>query len=530
MSHSSPAKNKIGFRLGGSAELLNTALIPLAVFVFMLIFNIMTPLIADDFNYSFSWATNRRVTCVADIISSMQTHRLFQHCRVVASGFASLFLLLPKGFFNVFNALSAALTAYLLLRTVSFFAEDRRSAVKPALIGLMLFWCFTPAFGQVWFWLDGACNYSLALTFIAVFLTPYFAALSGKRCSPHPALYPFICLEAFAAGAFSESGSVSALFIALCMLILILIYRRKLPPVLVLSFAAALAGFVWMMSAPSMRSGVRGALSLSAVLSVLGSLADLVGRLRGALGSALFFALILLAVALVLLLILLRRRRGLCFALAGLILLLGYCGILVLLVLPELRGHSSAMSFLYALISCSKGNVLTSCLIYFALLLAALYHRLGCRLILPSLVLFLGGVGSAAAFLFASYVPARGFLYFSFYTALGCALLCLGLAKKAPAPRLARGLSLALLAVFLLSASLALRDCLLLHRQAQERDALIAAAAADGTEELVLPVYTPLGKYNPQYGLADLPPDGSWPGNVMAQYYGFESISGADSG
>lgn len=62
MNYSIPVKRRSGCQLKSSGtEVWKAAAIPLAVFVDMLAFNIMTPRIADDYNYSFCWASDQRL-------------------------------------------------------------------------------------------------------------------------------------------------------------------------------------------------------------------------------------------------------------------------------------------------------------------------------------------------------------------------------------------------------------------------------------------------------------------------------------
>ena len=76
--------------------------------------------------------------------------------KMLQSGRKRLFLLLPKGIFNVFNALAFTALVYLLARPCR--TGDRRSALLLlAVFGCV--WVLQPEFGQVFLWLDGSLNY-----------------------------------------------------------------------------------------------------------------------------------------------------------------------------------------------------------------------------------------------------------------------------------------------------------------------------------------------------------------------------------
>lgn len=127
------------------------------IFVSVLILNEHTPLMMDDYDYSFSWATGQRLTGVSDILASQAVHYRLWGGRSVVHFFAQLFLYLGKPAFNIANALMYVA----LLLEVLYLAGRRRQACNAC----MLFVAHTvlmltvPFFGTVFLWLDGACNY-----------------------------------------------------------------------------------------------------------------------------------------------------------------------------------------------------------------------------------------------------------------------------------------------------------------------------------------------------------------------------------
>ena len=77
----------------------------LGFFAMMLLCNHWTDLIADDYRYCFSYADDTRIESVAQIFPSMAAHRQSMNGRVVPHFLVQLFLMLPKGIFDVVNAL-----------------------------------------------------------------------------------------------------------------------------------------------------------------------------------------------------------------------------------------------------------------------------------------------------------------------------------------------------------------------------------------------------------------------------------------
>jgi len=88
------------------ALLVVLALIGISVFAL----NWYTPLMMDDYDYSFSWSTGERVAGVGDILASQAQHYLLWGGRSVVHFLAQLFLFLGKPAFNIANSVM-----YLLL-------------------------------------------------------------------------------------------------------------------------------------------------------------------------------------------------------------------------------------------------------------------------------------------------------------------------------------------------------------------------------------------------------------------------------
>lgn len=119
----------------------------LAVFLFMALLSFLTPMIADDYSYSFSFADYRRIESVGDIVESMAAHRETINGRIIAHSMVQLFLLLPKAVFNTVNGLAAALFVF-LISLYSDFGLERKNAFVLA-IAVLALWYFVPQFGEV---------------------------------------------------------------------------------------------------------------------------------------------------------------------------------------------------------------------------------------------------------------------------------------------------------------------------------------------------------------------------------------------
>ena len=233
------------------------------LFAVMLLLSALTPLVADDFSYSFTWGENVvRVRSLGQIVSSMAIHRQITNGRVFAHGMVMLLMMLPKAVFNLLNGGNALLLGWLFAR---YFRQRRgREAALLLAIGAMLLWNFMPVFGQIFLWLDGAVNYSWGISLFLLYLWPYVCRWMDWKEKRSRVLDLLFLLLSFVAGAYSENGSLAALFLALCLTVLAARQGRKPDKRLLAGLVLAALGFVFLMTAPAMH-GRAGEMSLSAI-------------------------------------------------------------------------------------------------------------------------------------------------------------------------------------------------------------------------------------------------------------------------
>ncbi len=227
------------------------ALLLIAVFGVMLCGNLLTDKLADDFAYVFSFADGTRVQSVSGLLSSMRAHYLTINGRVIAHAFVQIFENLPKIVFAVVNA--GMFTFSLALGYTLCTGKHKRSNFL--LLGLFAaIWIYMPAFGQVNFWLDGACNYLWAQVFALLFLTPYVRLFEGRAVflnAGHPAKQILFALYAAVMGAYSENMSGAALFMAILFLLLVRFeQKRKVSPLAALPIVTGVAGYAAMIFSP----------------------------------------------------------------------------------------------------------------------------------------------------------------------------------------------------------------------------------------------------------------------------------------
>lgn len=214
----------------------------------MFLLNVHTPLMMDDYDYSFSWYTGERLAGISDILASQVVHYQIWGGRSVVHFFAQLFLYLGKPFFNAANALMYLL---LLMEIVYLGAKRKvRWDWRFVLIAHVLLFFATPFFGVVFLWLDGACNY-LWGTVLA--LVPLLIAKSEREAGFFDAgvsrgwLALPLC---FLAGWTNENTACGVL--AACFLLMLwdACRGRKVRAWRIAAFAAQMLGVAVMLLAP----------------------------------------------------------------------------------------------------------------------------------------------------------------------------------------------------------------------------------------------------------------------------------------
>ena len=466
----------------------------------------LTPLIADDFNYAFTWADEGigRIDNFYLVFSSMQSHRMWTHGRVFAQGWVSLFMMWPK---QVFNLANAAVLTLLLAAVYHFFVRCRvkQPLLSTAVVGA-LYWICMPAFGQVFLWLDGTCNYSWGATlgFLLIEMT------QSLRKSRWRTMYSILLLPlSFAVGAWSEHISFAVLVILFLFWITEWIHEKHLPLQLFLVLLACSGGYLYLMLAPSMLPSILKYRAKEAAGGHVNNLFSIMVR---------FWWLLPIVLTVVLLAILFlhripgKRER--------------------LMILSELSSWTVAVAALicgllgalhggfYGFVSSTPFGFLTLLALFLGGLKRALKYHVNGLTILNAVFLAAGGLSALILFAFAMYVPARGFCGPVIFIGIAAVLLWSSTGqKKQSRHRMIIGLALCFAVFFTAGVS----DILSVHRQALQREEKIRLAQlTDGI--LVAEPYRVRTKYSAQYGLLDLAPGESWPNDYVKEYYRLREI------
>lgn len=219
-----------------------------AVFAVMLVFNCLTPYIADDFTFAYAFDTGLRLHSLPQLLQSLAFHYMEWTGRVVVKFFAQGFTMLPKIVFNLCNA-----GAYLALGLVIYrLARGRRSGRYDLAAFVLIeaaLWEISPAFGQTNLWMCGACNYLWASLGCLAFLLPWRYYLQ-KSFLAGPRMTAGMAVAGLLAGWLSENTS-AGLLVCLVLCIGYLVWQRqKVPGWMISGLTGALVGFAVLILAP----------------------------------------------------------------------------------------------------------------------------------------------------------------------------------------------------------------------------------------------------------------------------------------
>lgn len=234
----------------------------IGIFLLLYLFNCLAPLyFGDDYVYSFIWEGHSlyeplsekavRISSWKDLFASQWSHYFTWSGRTVNHTLAQFFLWKGKAFFNICNALAATV----LVAEINWCMN--KGVISKNLNASMLYWIifflwsFTPAFGTVFLWLDGACNYLWPTVLLIGFAIPYikkyyfFTVRMGKGL-----IYDFfIFIFGLVAGWTNEN---TICWIILILVLFIIKYRKEegMENWLYFGLVGLMAGYALLMFSP----------------------------------------------------------------------------------------------------------------------------------------------------------------------------------------------------------------------------------------------------------------------------------------
>lgn len=231
-------------------------------FLFYLM-NYYTPLMTDDYSYSFIWGTENKLTSFSEIIPSMYAHYMTWGGRIVTLSLSQVFLLVGKPAFNLINTVVFMFMCGLM----SYYASIGR--VKHGMVYILLYvtlFLFTPAFGQSFLWLVGSSVYEYSVFLMLLMLLPY----TQKKISPTALVILTVWqfLMGFLSNDTIENVGAAIVVMMLCIVIYGFACKTKKLPFMISGLLGSVLGCIFLIKSPGtqIRLAKSGGVNLTGIL------------------------------------------------------------------------------------------------------------------------------------------------------------------------------------------------------------------------------------------------------------------------
>lgn len=238
----------------------------LICFSILLLLNILTPIISDDFAYLYIYNEEGRIASIGDIIQSQINHYYLWGGRSVVHFIAQVLLMLPAYVADLLNSL--VYISYVLLIYYHIKGNKKSSISLFILINLAI-WFLQPVFGDTILWITGSANYLWGTWLILLFLLPY-RLYGGKQAgiSIQAISSLAMLISGVLAGWTNENTAAAMLLITILFIVYFRSHKWQIPVWAIAGVTGAVVGFAIMILAPG--NYMRGGDSVSLSLSVLG--------------------------------------------------------------------------------------------------------------------------------------------------------------------------------------------------------------------------------------------------------------------
>lgn len=214
------------------------------IFIMMFILNTLTPLLADDYSYSFN-LNHEKVSSLLDVFNYQVWHYFNWGGRIVAHSLAQIWLMLPKIVFNVLNTLVYVFVIYLIYLNVK--GDNKEDKPIFLLIIHLLLWFLLPAYGQNILWLVGSCNYLWTLFFILLFLLLYRKNVTKTSMLKNIGLLLFGIIVGWT----NENTAFGLITVLIGLMVIDKIYnKKKIPAYKMSGLIGTIIGFILLIIAP----------------------------------------------------------------------------------------------------------------------------------------------------------------------------------------------------------------------------------------------------------------------------------------
>lgn len=241
----------------------------LFVFALMVILNMNTVFVADDFNNMFTM-DNEKITNIFQVFSNQVKRYYNTNGRILAHTIGEIILIFNKNIINIVDSAGFCALMYLMYKFSTlndFYGIDigykhNRKVIKKNKYGrhiyktmfflnvFFLVWKFTPVFGQDFLWIIGAANYMWTnVILLSALLIARKVAVLDYRVRSIKSMV-FTIFISVLAGMTNENSVPALLTIYVYYIVKMMKEKHKELPTLILMFISSFAGFIVMITAP----------------------------------------------------------------------------------------------------------------------------------------------------------------------------------------------------------------------------------------------------------------------------------------
>lgn len=306
-------------------------IIGLFVFGVMLALNILTPMYADDYSYSKSWVSGRKMTdvrfpIVESLLSAIVSY--FSLSGRLTSNFLTFwFCSMNRICFDVINAAAFVLLIYLISYHV--FGKKGVSEYIWIMLSFFLLWKLTPGFAEDYLWLTGACNYLYCTIIILLLLIPFRIGFSNKQYITKKWFLILSFIGGVFAGITNETSATAVCVIILGYIVMNYMKEKKVYKWMIGAFIGDIAGAMLILFCPGehQRADAEGAEILKISLWIKHGISITKGLIS-------YFAILMGIICVLLILVIIKNRN---ITKLGLFLIYGaaaFCATYVMIIAP----------------------------------------------------------------------------------------------------------------------------------------------------------------------------------------------------
>lgn len=224
------------------------------LFVLMLLMNALSPWVADDYHYAYSFATNEKLDSIWDIFPSLKMHANIMNGRYTPHFLVQLFTLLPWWVFDLCNS---AVFVLMILGMHRLVCGPGKYDIAMLCALTAATFILVPGFGPSFLWMAGSCNYLWCDVLLIWLLVPFADAILDRKKGPSIPVSLLMIPAALFFGNMSENVSASGIMLMGLAILWLMIRRKPVRWWMLLTFLAAFIGFGFLLSAPADSTKIR---------------------------------------------------------------------------------------------------------------------------------------------------------------------------------------------------------------------------------------------------------------------------------